>query len=69
MKRYVSGTSYGALQSNFGDAARTILGNRSLKRNVKWYADNYPVIYELVPVTEVEIEAIITAAQAAGDEA
>lgn len=49
IKRYVSGRQGGQLQGNRGETARTLLQKREM--NSDWFARNYPIIYELVPVS------------------
>lgn len=48
VKRYVSGSPNGDLQSMQGKTARAVLQERAA--SATWFANNYPIIYELVPV-------------------
>jgi hypothetical protein len=53
-KLYVSGKGNGELQSNRGDNARDLLRDR--EGSPGWYAKQYPIIYELVPVSAEDIK-------------
>ena len=61
MKRYVSGTPSGALQSMRGKTARMLLEDRA--DSTAWYADNYTIVYELVPVSIKELLAAVKEAK------
>lgn len=65
-KRYVSGNRSGALQSNHGETARNLLRERA--RGPEWFAENYSIIYELVPVPEASLKPQKRAAEAAEEE-
>ncbi len=58
-RRFVAGNRRGNLQSNKGDTARQIITERTEQRPIKgkagWWERNYPVIYELVPVSMDEL--------------
>jgi hypothetical protein len=47
-KLYVSGTKNGNLQAMAGAALNVALRERG--RGTEWWARNYPILYELVPV-------------------
>ena len=62
MKRlFVSGDRTGRLQSIRGETAKRVLAGRSCCSD--WWKDNYPIIYELVPIDEAVLR--LEAAEAA----
>ena len=56
-RRYVSGKRDGLkLQTIYGRSAAIVLEDRRFGRSPAWFARNYPIIYELVPISEKELE-------------
>ena len=51
VRRFVAGDRHGALQSMSGDTARQFRAGRKSYGSPEWWKRNFPIVYELVPIS------------------